>query len=311
MKRLEWSRDNDKVLGPFLYCKSGFGDGFSLIATSGREEGNNGATIRLSVGKHTFMVAIPQILIPLERRKVKAVYWDEATIAKMGRDWYYNYTPREFGVRFHKDRLNFFFGRQDMSSKESKSWGFYIPFLQWRFHAHRHFDFNHRLLRTFFEADRRRVPSGKLRLDHWHKEHEYAERLSRRVYTFLDYDGEEIEARCRIEEREWRFGEGWFMWLHLFRKPIIRRSLDIRFTKETGRRKGSWKGGTIGHGIDMKPGESIDDAFKRYCAEHDMTFVRRESDWIWSPAVEASERPIPEDATAGVDYVVISDGKVK
>lgn len=37
-------------------------------------------------------------------------------------------------------------------------------------------------------------------------------------------------------------------------------------------RKGSWKGGTIGHSIEMPPGELHADAFRRYCAEHNMTF---------------------------------------
>jgi hypothetical protein len=49
--------------------------------------------------------------------------------------------------------------------------------------------------------------------------------------------------------------------------------LDIRFSEETGRRKGSWKGGTLGHGIDMLPGELHEAAFRRYCATHEMEFV--------------------------------------
>lgn len=94
-------------------------------------------------------------------------------------------------------------------------------------------------------------------------------------FDFLDFDGELITAKTHIEEREWRFGEGRFKWLSLFRKPMIRRSLDIDFSKETGRRKGSWKGGTVGHSIDMLPGELHEAAFRRYCAKHDMTFKVR------------------------------------
>ena len=81
-------------------------------------------------------------------------------------------------------------------------------------------------------------------------------------------------ARTLIEEREWRLGEGWFKWLSLFRGPKISRSLDIRFSGETGRRKGSWKGGTTGHSIQLKfLGELHETAFRRYCAAHEMTFV--------------------------------------
>lgn len=53
----------------------------------------------------------------------------------------------------------------------------------------------------------------------------------------------------------------------------LRRSLDIRFSGETGHRKGSWKGGTVGHSINMLPGELHEAAFHRYCTEHEMTFI--------------------------------------
>ena len=93
-------------------------------------------------------------------------------------------------------------------------------------------------------------------------------------FEFSDFDGERITARTLIEEREWHFGSGWFRWLSLFCKPKIKRSLDIEFSKETGRRKGSWKGGTIGHGIEMLPNEKHAGAFARYCAEHEMELIK-------------------------------------
>ena len=78
------------------------------------------------------------------------------------------------------------------------------------------------------------------------------------------------------EEREWHFGTGWFKWLSWFRPRKIRRSLDLRFSGETGDRKGSWKGGTLGHSINMLAGEMHELAFRRYCLEHKMTFIGRE-----------------------------------
>lgn len=41
--------------------------------------------------------------------------------------------------------------------------------------------------------------------------------------------------------------------------------LDLRFSEEVGPQKGSWKGGTIGTGCDMLPGETPEQAFRRYC----------------------------------------------
>jgi hypothetical protein len=95
-------------------------------------------------------------------------------------------------------------------------------------------------------------------------------------FAFTDFDGEALTAKTKIEEREWRAGTGWFKWLSYFRTPIIHRSLDIRFSGETGKRKGSWKGGTVGHSIEMNPGELHESAFRRYCAEHEMKFNQHE-----------------------------------
>jgi hypothetical protein len=84
-------------------------------------------------------------------------------------------------------------------------------------------------------------------------------------FGFEDYDGELIIATCNVEEREWLFGTGWFKWLSLFRAPKIRRSLNLQFSAEVGPQKKSWKGGTVGHGIDMREGETPEQAFRRYC----------------------------------------------
>jgi hypothetical protein len=77
-----------------------------------------------------------------------------------------------------------------------------------------------------------------------------------------------------IQEREWLRGVKAFRWLSRFFYPKIRRSLNLEFHKEVGPRKGSWKGGTIGHSIEMLPGELHEAAFRRYCEKNNMTFIR-------------------------------------
>lgn len=95
-------------------------------------------------------------------------------------------------------------------------------------------------------------------------------------FGFEDFDGEMIVAICKIEEREWHKGTGWFSWLKYFSRPLIRRDLDMEFTKEVGPEKGSWKGGTIGHSVDMIQGDTPESAFRRYCAtEHDARHSRK------------------------------------
>jgi hypothetical protein len=85
-------------------------------------------------------------------------------------------------------------------------------------------------------------------------------------FRFSDpYDGQEILARVNIEQRVWIRGPKWIHWLTKFipGAKLVKRTLDIEFNKEVGSRKGSWKGGTTGCSYEMKPNESIDDAWKR------------------------------------------------
>jgi hypothetical protein len=88
-------------------------------------------------------------------------------------------------------------------------------------------------------------------------------------FKFNDFDGEEIIATCHISERCYEYGTGWFKWLKYFIKSEIYYSLEIDFNKEVGYEKGSWKGGTLGHAINIEYKESPLEAFKRYGSEDD------------------------------------------
>lgn len=111
-------------------------------------------------------------------------------------------------------------------------------------------------------------------------------------FKFQDFDGQMIIATCMIEEREWHRGRGWFQWLKYFYKPKIRRSLDLKFSEEVGPEKGSWKGGTVGHGIDMLPGETPEMAFRRYCSMvHDARHGRKFTLTFVGPCGAPSPRP--------------------
>lgn len=44
---------------------------------------------------------------------------------------------------------------------------------------------------------------------------------------------------------------------------VIKYSIDVKFDKEVGSERGSWKGGAVGTGFDMKPGETIEQALNR------------------------------------------------
>lgn len=186
--------------------------------------------------------------------------WDAETVKRLGRSGYWRIHERRFGFSLSDmgngyDFLQLFLGPQTHDSSTTKSWAKHLPWKQWSNVRH-----------SFY------TPAG----DHFYTEPpgsgfveflDKKEECPKSHFGFEDYDGEMIVATCTIEEREWHKGSGWFKWLRWFSDPKIRRCLDLKFSAEVGTEKGSWKGGTIGHGIDMLPGESPKEAFQRYCAK--------------------------------------------
>lgn len=266
--RIRWG-DNDHYFGPFTYARDrGTYRPLAIVVGSGDVDDNPGCRLRVSGFGHTLIIALPPIIKPW-RQKVVAGSWDAATVARLGRDWYWNTHEREYGFSYSEGFLQVFLGRQTNDSSTEQSWSKFLPWTQWR-----------HVRRSFYGLAGEHVATlpdtGQSYLGNpgrWDRERAIEEATPTVTFAFRDFDDETLTARTRIEEREWRFGTGWFKWLSLFRCPKIKRSLDIRFSGETGKRKGSWKGGTIGHGIEMLPGELHKDAFRRYCAQHGMTFV--------------------------------------
>lgn len=175
----------------------------------------------------------------------------------------YDSHDRTYGFNLSKqgecgyDFLQVFLGPQTHDSRTTKNWCKFLPWKQWRHVRHSYYDDKGNHWFTASEKGR----------DSFRKSMDAKEACPKLHFGFEDYDGEMIVATTCIEEREWLFGEGWFKWLSIFRKPKIRRSLNLWFSAEVGPEKGSWKGGTIGHGIDMLPGEMHEEAFRRYCSE--------------------------------------------
>lgn len=66
-------------------------------------------------------------------------------------------------------------------------------------------------------------------------------------------------ASVYVERRAWR--PKWFTWTSLFEKE--RQNIDVQFSDEVGERTGSWKGGCIGCGYEMLPGETAEQTLRR------------------------------------------------
>lgn len=94
----------------------------------------------------------------------------------------------------------------------------------------------------------------------WKETHPY-------TYTLSNGKVQNVEATITVSEREWR--QRWLMWTKLYNKE--RRSMDVEFNQEVGERTGSWKGGVIGCGQDLLPGESPLQCLRRMESERKFT----------------------------------------
>lgn len=72
------------------------------------------------------------------------------------------------------------------------------------------------------------------------------------------------QATIYVYRQEWR--RKWLRWCPMFSKT--RQCIDVEFDREMGGEAGSWKGGVIGTGYEMRPGEEPVDTLRRMQREH-------------------------------------------
>lgn len=247
--------DNDRYFGPFTWT---FSDTYRhnavVLRSRGEEDGEGGVcSLRISLGKRTFIVALPDIVQP-ERKKV-IPKWDAETINRLGRDYYFHVTPRQYGFSLSDGFLSVYYGRETHDSSTEQRWGYFLPWTQWRHVRRSLYGLYGEIYRTVPERAEYKIRKAM------------EEGCPSVAFEIEDFDGQLLTATTRIEEREWHFGTGWFKWLSWFRRPKIRRSLNIELSDEMGREKGSWKGGTIGTSIEMTQTELHESAFRRFCEQ--------------------------------------------
>lgn len=261
-----WS-DNDHHFGPFTYA-SGDYQSVSIVLDSGHGD-YPGCCLRLRAFRRTLIIELPAIIKPW-RKWVDCSHYQWATGPDAG---YWAEHSREYGFAYSDGFLQVFLGAQTDDSTTTKNWCKHLPWTQWRFCRHSYYGLKGELLREWVEPRRRKRDGGGI--DRFKEQWEFKEAMPKAVFEVEDYDGQRVIATTLIEQRDYTFGEGAFQWLRFFRRKRSHRSLDISFSAEVGPEKGSWKGGMVGHGIDMLPGELHEDAFRRYCEqEHKSKYER-------------------------------------
>lgn len=264
--------DNDRYFGPFTYSPRNAYTSLAVVLSSGGEgdDSDSPCNLRVCAFGYAFIISLPQI-VPVHKVKVFPESWDAATVARLGRNYYWDVTPREYGFVYADGHLNVKLGRQTMDSSTTQDWGCFLPWTQWRHVRRSLYDREGAHFWTFPERTGR-LGSAAFH-EAWELEKAAKDSCPTWTFDFLDFDKQPLSAKVRVEEREWRFGIGWFKWLSWFRKPKIARCIEIEFSGEAGKGKGSWKGGTIGTSRELFHGETVEGAFRHYCAQHDMTFV--------------------------------------
>ena len=149
-----------------------------------------------------------------------------------------------------------------MDSSTTQDWGCFLPWTQWRQVSHRLYNADGSL-------------AGEVANIPWDQWHVIRDAVQRSRFAIIDHDGEHIDVETFVEERECLLGTGWFRWLGYLAPTKRSRSLDIAFKSEVGPEKGSWKGGTLGHGIEMLPGETQEQAMRRYCDQDHRSKYRK------------------------------------
>lgn len=308
---LRWSdEEHDYCWGPFLYSTSDYRPWTVILSSyGGGEDDNNRASLRLSspwLG--TLIIGLPRWLVPgptITRTYPDDPKWkapDGEVFKRLGRDYYetadaheYGFTMSRSGTVGDSSFLQVKLGRSTNDSTTDRSWSCFLPWTEWRHIGIRYYGLQGELAGAVYDDE---VPKtlGSRKYD---MQRDLEARIPKAMYRFRDFDGEEIMATCHVEEREWHAGRGWFSWLSWARKPIIRRSLSIDFSSEVGRKKGSWKGGTLGHSIEMGRGpdgqffEGHLGAFMRYCSKHELEFVAI-GDWPVDVKAELTPKKVDD-----------------
>lgn len=175
------------------------------------------------------------------RINLDLIFFSLTLILPFRNKWTDECDPPKYGLSIHNNTVWIYRGGKGNMGGGNKWWTWNIPFItkEW--------------VRTsvLLKDDTWEHETTGNRKDFW--KDEWKQKQKQWTYDYTDsYDGEVIPTTIYVNEREWR--PKWLMWTKLF--ATTRRSIDIHFSKECGRRKGDWKGGTLGCSYELLPNES-------------------------------------------------------
>lgn len=246
--------DDDKDYGPLTIGKSTW-NALSIMYSSGDDEDSyNSLTVHFG-RLFTARLKLPRIIKPF-KQKVMAETWDKATIERLGRNFYYNYYPREYGFYSAECSTLIRYGINNrMTGNDVVEHSLFLnhPWSEHELVIHEIYDAEDKLFWSMADNP------DKI------KSYEVNENVSKETYLVEDFDSELITVKVTRSLMIWEAGKGLFKFIRIFVKPIIKNSLDITFNKEVGKGKGGWKGGLISESMALNENETRLSGFIRYC----------------------------------------------
>lgn len=203
---------------------------------------------------------------------------------------------KEYGFRYdlREGFVSVFYGRRSWDSDKEQAWHCHVPWQAKRMVRYRFFALDGvTLFKELYNAAGRTSWRELAAIKD-------SPALPRCSYKLTDYDGETIYCTAFVEEMLWKHGEKWCRWLSWFVPDRVRKYVDLEFCPGYGKKKHDWKGGTCGHSTDLKPGESVDAAVRRYCGEHDLTYVER-LPTVYVPPSPPEKIAEPQAVTAAIN----------
>jgi hypothetical protein len=132
-------------------------DGFRAMLTSGKPDSEYRGSekrchICIYVGLRDIKILLPAIIKPLAIKHTP-VSWTAEDHARLGRDHYFEYFPREYGFSVDKTTLHLHHGPQTWDSSTTKSRVYFFPWAAKRFHRFSLYDLQGGHFWTKFESD--------------------------------------------------------------------------------------------------------------------------------------------------------------
>ena len=221
-------------------------------------------------GRRCWWFKLDKAIVKPTEKWVDMSHYDWAKPGPDGRCGYTKLIRKHYGFSLHPDCIRIFHGENNDCWPDPGQSSWYFPWAQMR-----------RVRHEFLDADGDVVvsasdkPNGALDFDALRAAEEMVPKLTCKM---LDFDKKtEVTAKIYQTESQYRYGEKWAKFVGYLVPSKTYRHIHVDYDKETGPKRGSWKGGTTGYTAPMLNGESLEEAFYRLSYRDgfsDIKFVR-------------------------------------